>query len=82
MNNFIIILFKGNPWWIGSEESAYNAVNSLLFRRQGFDSLVGKILWSRTWQPTPVFLPGKLHGQRSLVGHSPLGRESLTQLSD
>ena len=25
----------------------------------------------QTWQPTPVFLPGKSHGQRSLAGHSP-----------
>ena len=37
--------------------------------REGFR--VGKILWSRKWQPTPVFLPGKFHGQRSLVGYSP-----------
>ena len=29
--------------------------------------------WRRTWQPTPVFLPGKSHGQRSLVGYSPWG---------
>ena len=32
------------------------------------------------WQPTPVFLPGKSHGQRSLVGYSPWGRKSWTQL--
>ena len=31
-------------------------------------SLVGKILWKRKWQPSPVFLPEKLHGQRSLIG--------------
>ena len=35
--------------------------------RLGFDSWVGKIPWGRKWQPTPVFLPGKSHGQRSLV---------------
>ena len=33
-------------------------------------SLVGKIPRSRNWQPTPVFLPGKFHGQRSLEGYS------------
>ena len=36
------------------------------------------------WQPSPVFLPGKLHGQRSLVGYSPWGRkesEKTEQLS-
>ena len=27
--------------------------------------------WRREWQPTPVFLPGEIHGQRSLVGYSP-----------
>ena len=32
-----------------------------------------KIPWRRTWEPTPVFLPGKFHGQRSLSGHSPWG---------
>ena len=36
---------------------------------------VGKIPWRRKWQPTPVFLPGKSHGQRSLVDYSPWGRK-------
>ena len=36
-------------------------------------SLRGKIPWSRKWQPPPVFLPGKSHGQRSLAGLSPWG---------
>ena len=31
------------------------------------------VCWRRTWQPTPVFLPGESHGQRSLVGYSPWG---------
>ena len=31
--------------------------------------------WSRKWQPTPVLLPGKFHGLRSLVGYSPWGRK-------
>ena len=31
----------------------------------------------RKWQPTPVFLPGKFHGQRSLVGYSPWGFKEL-----
>ena len=34
-----------------------------------------KIPWSRKGQPTPVFLPGKFHGQRSLAGYSPWGLE-------
>ena len=40
-------------------------------RRPGFDPWVWKILWRRKWQLTPVLLPGKFHGQRSLVGYSP-----------
>ena len=33
----------------------------------------GRFPWRRAWQPTPVFLPGESHGQRSLVGYSPWG---------
>ena len=35
------------------------------------DPWARNIPWRREWQPTPVFLPGKLHGQGSLVGYSP-----------
>ena len=42
-------------------------------KRCGFDLWVGKIPWRRKWQPTPVFLLGESHGQRSLVGYSPWG---------
>ena len=38
--------------------------------------------WKRKWQPTPVFLPGKSHGQRSLVGDTPLALKSWTQLNN
>ena len=41
------------------------------------DILVITICWRRKWQPTPMFLPGKSHGWRSLVGCSPWGREEL-----
>ena len=40
-------------------------------QRHVFSPWVGKIPWSRKWQPTPVFLPGESQGQRSLAGHSP-----------
>ena len=56
-------------------------ISSLIFRnddvevlpvvkcgRCRFDLWVGNIPWRRKWQPTPVFLPLKSHGQRSLVG--------------
>ena len=39
-------------------------------RRAGFNPWVRKIPWRRAWQLTPVFLPGELQGQRSLVGYS------------
>ena len=42
-----------------------------------FDPWVRKIPWSRKWQLVPVFLLGKLHGQRSLVGYCPWGHKEL-----
>ena len=51
--------------------------NCLQCRRCRFDPWVGKIPWRRKWQPTPVFLPGKSHGQRSLEGYSPCGHKEL-----
>ena len=38
-----------------------------------FDPWLRKVPWSRKWQPSPGFLPGEFHGQRSLVGCSPWG---------
>ena len=58
----------GLPQWLSTEESACQCWRC---RRHGFDPWVGKIFWRRAWQPTPGFLPGESHGQRSLVGYSP-----------
>ena len=44
-------------------------------RRLGLDPWVGKIPWRRKWQSSAVFLSGKSHGQRSLVGYSPWGHK-------
>ena len=38
-----------------------------------FDPWVGKMPWRKAWEPTPVFLPGEFHGQRSLAGYTPWG---------
>ena len=57
---------------------AQSVKNLLAMQENGFDSQVGKIPWRRKWLPTPVFLPGKSHGQRSLAGHSPWGHKSQT----
>ena len=64
------------PRWLSGKEFACYC------RRRGFNLWVRKIPWRRRWQPTPVFLPGKSHGQRSLVGCSPQGGKSLTQRRD
>ena len=42
-----------------------------------FNPWIRKITWSRKWQPTSVFWPGKFHGQRNLVGYSPWGCKEL-----
>ena len=46
-------------------------------KRWGVDPWVGKIPAGRKWQPAPVFLPGKFHGQRSLVGYNLRGCKEL-----
>ena len=61
----------GFPTWLSGKESACQC------RRHRFDPWVGKIPWRREWQPTPVFLPGESHGQRSLVGYSVWGYKEL-----
>ena len=59
------------PWWLRWKRIC------LQCRRPGFNPWVGKISRRRKWQPTPVFLPGESHGQRNLVGYSPLGHKEL-----
>ena len=46
-------------------------------RRHRFNPWVSKIPWKREWLPTPVFLPGESHGQKSLVGYSQWGHKEL-----
>ena len=66
------------PWWLSGKETTCQCM------RCRFDPWVGKIPWRREkpgspWLPTPVFLPGKSHGQRSLADYSPWGcKESDT----
>ena len=51
--------------------------NTAAAKTREFDLWIRKIPWRREWQPTPVFLPGESHGQRSLPGYSQWdGRES------
>ena len=68
-DNIIVTLGKEFPGDLDGKASVYNAGNP------GWDPWVGKIPWRRKWQSTPVLLPGKSHGQRSLVGYSPWGHK-------
>ena len=58
-------ILYGLPWWLSGKESACQC------SRHGFNPWAGKIPWRKKWQPTPVFLPGKSHGQK------PGGRQSM-----
>jgi len=53
----------GFPGGSDSKESV------LQYKRPRFDPWSRKIPWRRKWLPTPVFLPGKSHGQRNLMGY-------------
>ena len=64
--------FQGLPGGAGGKEHACQCRRP---KRHGFDPYLGKTSWRRAQQPTPVFLPGESHGQRSLVGHSPWGHK-------
>ena len=59
-----LYFLQGLPRWFSGKESTCQGQR---LRRCVFDPWVGKIPWRRKWQPTPVFLPGEFHGQRSLV---------------
>ena len=52
-------------------------VNAVRCQQHRFNPWVEKIPWRRKQQPTPVFLLGKYHGERSLVGYSPWGCKEL-----
>ena len=60
---------EGLPKWRSGKESACKCRGHKRQKRHEFDPWVGKIPWRRKWQPTAVFLPGRLHGQSSLWGH-------------
>ena len=60
--------FEGLPGWHSGKESTCQCRRC---RRGKFDPWIRKTPWSRKWQPTPVFLPGESHGQRSPTGDSP-----------
>ena len=70
----IYIGIRGFPGGASSKESACQCRRH---KKHGFDPLVMKLPWSKKWQPTAVFFPGKFHVQRSLVGYSPWNHKEL-----
>ena len=73
--------FAGFPDSASSKEPACQCSRH---KRCRFDPWVRKIPWRRAWQPTPLFLPGESHGQRSLVGYSPWGHKEsdMTEVTE
>ena len=68
---FDILSVQGLPRWLSGKESFCQCRR---LKKHGFDPWVRNIPWRRKWQPTPVFLPRKFHGQRSLEGWSTWGQ--------
>ena len=64
--------YKGFPGGTNGKEPACQCRRH---RDMGSIPWVGKIPWRKAWEPTPVFLAGKFHGQRSLEGYSPEGHK-------
>ena len=64
------------PWWLSSEESTYNAGDHPVMQGTRVQSLGQEDpLEKEMAKSTPVLVPGKSHGQRSLVGYSPWGHK-------
>ena len=71
--------YRGRSQWSCFPGGSESKESCLQCRRPGFDPWVWKVPRRREWLPTPVFLPGKSHGQRWLIVHSPWGsKESDT----
>ena len=66
---------KGLPLRLSGRESACQGRKRC--ERCRFDPWIGEVPCRREWQPTPVFLPGEFHGQRSPTGYSPQGLERV-----
>ena len=61
--------------FLGGASGKEPACQGRACKRWGFDPRVGKIPWRKAQQSTPVFLPGKSHGQPSLADYSPQGHK-------
>ena len=70
-----IYIYDAYRWWHWASQVAQCVKNPHAMQETGIQSLGWEISWRRKWQPTPVFLPGKSHGRRSLVDYSPWGQK-------
>ena len=68
------MIMTGFPWWLSGKESTCQCRRH---KRPRSDPWVRKIPCRKKWQPTPVFLPGKFHGQSSLAGYIPWGSKRV-----
>ena len=68
------VAYKDNHLWKTRASLMAQMVKNLTAMQETW---VGKMPWRREWLPTPVFLPGKSHGQRNLTGYSPWGLKEL-----
>ena len=66
---------------IGNRSLAQSVKNPPAMQETWVQSWVGKILWRRKWQPTPIFLPGKFYGEESLAGMGSQGSDMTEQLN-
>ena len=73
LNNVEFFFTKGRRLWGHTESDTTSDLAAAVYWKH-ICAWVGKIPWRRKWQTTPVFLPGKSLGQRSLAGYSPWGR--------
>ena len=73
---FLLCLVTGNSGWLLRCHNGKEPTSQWRrLKRHSFSPWVGKIPWRMKLQPTPVFLPGKFNGQKSLVGCNPWGHK-------
>ena len=65
------LLWWSKVQWVHLDHCKESACQRWRCKRHRFNLWVGKIPWRKKWQPTPVFLLGKSHGQWRLVGYNP-----------
>ena len=70
---YIIHCIFGLPRWLSGEKSTCQWEDT----EESINPWIRKITWRRKWQPTPVIMPGRSHGERSLEGYRPWSHKSV-----